>query len=52
MSNGNIINTRTIAAANPNESFINGIHLKTVAEMLKVFELVTKRIRIVFLLFK
>lgn len=39
--NGNIIITRTINSTNPNESFINGIHLKTVAGMLKIFELVT-----------
>lgn len=42
--NGNIIITRTITSANPNESFINGIHLRTVAGMLKIFELVTKDI--------
>lgn len=40
--NGNIIITRTITTANPREYFINGIHLKTVAGMLKIFELVTE----------
>ena len=44
MPDSNVVITRTITTANSNESFIKGIHLKTTAKMLKIFELVTRNL--------